>query len=148
MNRATISGKLVLNSKLSEVGRAEAALLDAARKHHFQGADQFAIKLALEEALANAIKHGNASDPAKRIVFEFEVDPERVRFSVEDEGGGFDPADVPDPTLDENLEKPSGRGVMLMRAYMNEVDFNDAGNRVTLVKRRSNSSAVSNHRSG
>lgn len=136
MGSTTVQGKLILQSRLEEVSRAENEVLRAAEDHGFEGPDRFAVKLALEEALANAIKHGNNSDPAKRVTLEFAVSSDQIRISVSDEGPGFDPSDVPDPTLDENREKPFGRGVMLMRAYMNDVSFNESGNRVTLVKWR------------
>ena len=96
----------------------------------------FAIRLAMEEALINAIKHGNRLDPHRRIRLSADIDERRVRITVADEGAGFDPAAVPDPTADENLEKPCGRGIMLMRAYMDEVEYNARGNEVRMVKRR------------
>ena len=100
----------------------------------------FAIRLALEEALANAVKHGNRYDRAKRITVSAEVDAERTAITVVDEGEGFDPGVIPDPTADENLEKPGGRGIMLMRAYMDEVAFNERGNEVRMIKRTSRAS--------
>lgn len=113
----------------------------AAAERGYNGHDQFAVKLALEEALANAIKHGNQSDPTKQVTLEFTIDEQQISISISDEGPGFNPADVPDPTLDENLEKPYGRGVMLMNTYMNEVRYNKRGNKVTLVRRRTESPA-------
>jgi serine/threonine-protein kinase RsbW len=97
----------------------------------------FAIRLAVEEALINAIKHGNRFSPDKRITVLAEVGKDAAAFTIADEGGGFDPGSVPDPTADENIEKPSGRGIMLMRAYMDEVAYNQRGNEVRLVKRKS-----------
>ena len=94
----------------------------------------FAIRLALDEALANAIRHGNAGDASKSITIEWRIEPKQVHITVEDQGVGFTPDDVPDPTAEENLTRPCGRGVMLMKAYMTEVRFNPTGNRVTLVK--------------
>ncbi len=94
----------------------------------------FAIKLALEEALTNAIKHGNRRDPAKMVRFEYTISPTRTEIRIVDEGGGFDPTDLPDPTADENLECPTGRGIMLMRAYMDHVEFNACGNAVRMIK--------------
>ncbi len=132
--RPTIEQKLVLESRLDEVCRAEEAILQAAESFDFSEGALFAIKLALEEALANAVKHGNACDPSKRVTVEFDVNTERLRVSIQDEGPGFNFTDVPDPTLDENLAKPNGRGVMLIRAYMDEVSFNQSGNRVTMSK--------------
>jgi len=95
----------------------------------------FAIKLAIEEGLTNAIKHGNRFDPAKVVQVRYEIDNSRAVITITDPGSGFDPAAVPDPTTDENLEKPSGRGIMLMRAYMDKVVFNRQGNQVRLIKR-------------
>lgn len=139
MARAPIARKLVLQSRLEEVSRVEDAIIAAAQDHDYNGHDQFAIKLALEEALANAIKHGNQSDPDKQVVVEFKVDARQFAITVSDEGAGFNPAGVPDPTLDENLEKPFGRGVMLMNTYMNHVSYSPKGNTVTMVRNRTTS---------
>src|SRR5437588_4063611 len=88
----------------------------------------FSIKLALEEALINAIKHGNQFDRGKKVRIAYRVQKDRFDIEIRDEGPGFDPADVPDPTAIENLERPCGRGLMLMRYYMTEVNFTTAGN--------------------
>lgn len=102
----------------------------------FPDRDLFGIKLALEEGIVNAIKHGNGMDPSKNVFVKCEYDGQMVRVIIEDEGPGFDPTDVPDPTDDDNLEKPSGRGLMLMRAFMTRIEYNDRGNRVILEKTR------------
>ena len=94
----------------------------------------FGIKLALEEALVNAIKHGNQMDRAKKVHISYRLHADRFEISIADEGPGFDPGDVPDPTAFENLERPCGRGLMLMRHYMTEVAYNDRGNGVTMSK--------------
>ena len=83
-------------------------------------------------ALANAIKHGNQMDPTKTVRIMFRAGYQKVRIEIEDQGGGFQPGDVPDPTADENLERPCGRGIMLMRAFMTSIEYNDSGNRVVL----------------
>src|SRR5262249_54887493 len=88
------------------------SLLRATRCHDH---DLFSIKLALEEALVNAIKHGNQYDRNKTVHVAYEVYSDRFIVRITDEGPGFDPADVPDPTAVENLERPCGRGLMLMR---------------------------------
>ena len=103
----------------------------------FPNRDAFAVRLALEEAVVNAIKHGHQNDPSKAVRVAYRVSPERVVLEVQDEGPGFQPDDVPDPLDPENLERACGRGVFLMRHYMNEVTFNERGNCVTLCKRRS-----------
>lgn len=103
---------------------------------NFSPRDVFSVRLALEEALVNAIKHGNRMDPDKSVRIFCHVDREKIRLEIEDQGPGFDPGDVPDPTCEENLEKPCGRGIMLMRAFMNFVEYSDTGNCVTLEKHR------------
>ncbi|MEZ6065890.1 MAG: ATP-binding protein [Planctomycetaceae bacterium] len=103
----------------------------------FSGHDSFGIRLALEEAIVNAMKHGNGLDPSKQVKISCSVDDERVEIVIEDEGPGFDPGDVPDPTEDDNIDKPSGRGLMLMRAFMTSIEYNERGNRVRLEKARS-----------
>jgi serine/threonine-protein kinase RsbW len=98
--------------------------------------DVFAVRLALVEALINAIKHGNGGDPAKQVRVSYLVLQGVVLAEVEDQGLGFDPKSVPDPRDPENREQPSGRGLFLMRHYMDSVTHNDLGNRVTLCKYR------------
>jgi serine/threonine-protein kinase RsbW len=96
----------------------------------------FRIRLALEEAIVNAIKHGHRDDPAKRVWVSFLVSAEMVLIEVQDEGPGFDVKKVPNPLAEENLEKSSGRGLLLMRSYMSWVRFNAAGNCVTMCRHR------------
>jgi serine/threonine-protein kinase RsbW len=102
--------------------------------HHAHEKDVFGIRLALEEALVNAIKHGNQMDPAKRVFINYRIAENKFEIHIRDEGAGFDPADVPDPTDIENLERPCGRGLMLMRYYMTDVAYNETGNAVMLSK--------------
>jgi len=96
--------------------------------------DLFSIKLALEEALVNAIRHGNQSDGSKTVQIAYRLLPDRFEVHITDEGAGFDPSEVPDPTALEHLECPGGRGLMMMRHYMTEVSFNERGNAVTMCK--------------
>jgi serine/threonine-protein kinase RsbW len=98
--------------------------------------DVFAIHLAVEEALMNAIKHGNCHDATKMVSVKAEANDQQFRIQIADEGTGFQPSAVPDPTLDENLDSPSGRGLMLMRSFMTHVEYNASGNQVTMVKQR------------
>ena len=81
----------------------------------------------------NAFRHGNRGAPGKVVEFRCDINHERAEFEVRDEGEGFDPSGVPDPTADENLEIPSGRGLMLMRAYMSEVEHVPPGNALRMV---------------
>ena len=98
--------------------------------------DLFAVRLALEEALVNAVKHGNRGDPAKEARLRYHANPDFVLLEVEDEGAGFDPSAVPDPLAPENLERPSGRGLFLIRKYMTWVDYSERGNCVMMCKQR------------
>jgi serine/threonine-protein kinase RsbW len=103
----------------------------------YAGKDIFAVLLALEEAVVNAFRHGNRRDPAKRIGICYLVTASEVVLEVEDQGPGFDPCQVPDPLTEGNLDRPGGRGLFLMRAYMTWVSYNRAGNRVILARQRS-----------
>ena len=111
-------------------------IVDAIQGHDYKREAIFAVRLALDEALVNAVKHGNQNDADKTILIDFKINEDRMVIEVEDQGPGFIPAELPDPTAEENLSRPNGRGVMLMHAYMTKVGFNDRGNRVILTKRR------------
>lgn len=112
------------------------AVLAAMVEHGYTPASCRELRLALEEAIVNGLKHGNAGDPTKRVRVRYRVGPEAVVAEVEDEGPGFDPARVPDPTADENLAKPSGRGLLLMRHYTSWLCYHGRGNHLTLCKYR------------
>jgi serine/threonine-protein kinase RsbW len=126
--------EMVIPTDLGAAKASEREILRKVEQHGYSEVSRFAIKLALEEAITNAVKHGNRNDPSKRIVIRFSVTPEEAVIWLTDEGRGFNPDGVPDPTLDENLGKPNGRGIMLMRAYMDEVSFGNCGREVRLVK--------------
>ena len=95
--------------------------------------------VALDEAFVNAVKHGNKYDSQKLIRIAAEISKQEAKFTVEDEGEGFDVAQIPDPLDPQNLFKTSGRGVMFIYNIMDEVKYNDRGNRLTMVKRAPNS---------
>lgn len=95
----------------------------------------FNFRVGLTEALSNAMLYGNNSDPEKSVRVEVAIKLEEVSVRVTDQGVGFDPTTVPDPTLPANISKSGGRGIFLMKALMDEVQFNDRGNSVTLVLR-------------
>lgn len=118
-----------------EVGHdVQKRILEAAERHGFSGESFFALRIALEEALVNAIKHGNRLDPQKKVHVEARVTPKRAEILVEDEGAGFDRTCVPDPTHEDNLEKCSGRGILLIEAYMSEVQWDRGGRRLRMVR--------------
>ncbi len=96
----------------------------------------FAVRMGLDEAVANAVKHGNQSDPAKRVWVEVKLHADRVEITVRDQGQGFDPAQLPDPTDCECIERTHGRGVMLIHVYMNEARYSAKGNELFMLRLR------------
>ena len=90
------------------------------------------ILVATLEAVNNAIKHGNKDNPQKFVDVEIEYDKDEIRITVTDEGEGFNPAGIPDPTMPENIEELSGRGVFLMTKLSDAIKFNEKGNSVTM----------------
>ncbi len=96
------------------------------------------IAISVTEAVNNAICHGNNNDPNRRVIIEFDKGKDALKVSVRDEGGGFNPGDVDDPRKPENLMKPCGRGLLIIRKLMDEVWFacRKNGMQVVMVKRR------------
>lgn len=96
------------------------------------------IDIAVREAVANAIKHGNEQNPDKKVVVDLTVEGEELVIRVQDEGAGFDPGRVHDPLAPENLLRPNGRGIFYMKSFMDEINYGSApggGTLVTLRKR-------------
>lgn len=123
-------------NRRDEIERAEQRLIAALDEYQYPDAAKFALRLALEEALVNAFRHGHRDLPDETVRLEFRVGPDQTELCVEDKGPGFKPEAVPDPTLDENLTIPTGRGLLLMRAYMTKVEYVGRGNRVEMVYTR------------
>lgn len=96
---------------------------------------RFNFRTALAEALANAIAYGNRHDPARLVRVRVEVSRDAVRLHVTDEGRGFDPAGVPDPTRPDGLEREDGRGLFVLKSLVDQVAFNERGNSVCLTLR-------------
>lgn len=124
-------------SDTGEAQKVQEEIISRIEEHGFSSRDVFGLRLAMEEALMNAIKHGNGYVREKRVRVVFELaDGETATVRVTDEGPGFDPGDVPDPTLDENLERPGGRGIMLMKNFLDEIRYEGRGNVVMMRKTR------------
>jgi serine/threonine-protein kinase RsbW len=104
--------------------------------HGFDGDDLFAIKLCVEEGLINAIKHGNKQDLSKNVHVVFGISDDEFDITIRDEGAGFIRQEVPDPTDPSNWEKPSGRGLLLMEAYMNKIEYTQGGRQVFMHKKK------------
>jgi serine/threonine-protein kinase RsbW len=132
MRAAALSGCFAVSGRREEIEPVERQILEAMDRCGYDPIAVYGVRLALEEVIANAVHHGNNGDPARRVVLRFAADAACVEIEVEDEGLGFDPRSVPDPTAPENVEIPCGRGIMLMRAYMTEVEFRPPGNCVRL----------------
>jgi serine/threonine-protein kinase RsbW len=98
--------------------------------------DIFGIRLALEEAVVNAIKHGNCLDCSKEVHVVCRSMAEKIWIKISDQGQGFDPETVPDCTDDDHIDAPNGRGIMLMRNFMSRVKYNKKGNVVEMEKLR------------
>jgi serine/threonine-protein kinase RsbW len=135
------SVEFVIPSDLNETHRLQEIIESQLQECKYEDKDIFGIRLALEEAMVNAIKHGNQMNKDKRVHIRFRVAPDRFEVGITDEGPGYDPGDVPDPLADENLERPSGRGLLLMQHYMTEVVVHPPGNRLTMCKVRTNTHA-------
>ncbi len=128
--------ELVIPSDLNEARHLQETIETHLQRCHFEDKEIFGIRLALEEAIVNAIKHGNQMNKDKKIHVRFRVQADRFDVGVADEGPGYDPGDVPDPLADENIERPCGRGLFLMQHYMTEVVIHPPGNCLTMTKVR------------
>lgn len=121
-----------LSSQLESLSQIEKFIDDVCEQHNF-GEDHYGnILIALTEAVNNAITHGNKLDPNKKVNLNMETTTNDVEFTIKDEGAGFDVSSVPDPTLPENLEKLSGRGIFLMKTLADHVDFEENGTTIKL----------------
>jgi len=114
-----------------EMAAVIGVVLDGMTKLEYPVKALFGARLALEEAIVNSIKHGHQYDPAKVVEVRYRIGPEFILVEVRDQGPGFDPAQVPDPTARENLERAGGRGLLLIRHYATWVRFNEQGNGIT-----------------
>lgn len=125
---------LELPNDLGAIERSVEYLLERCREAGFEESRlRLNLRVGVAEALANAMMYGNRRDPSKRVTLEVSCDPAEVRIRVTDEGRGFDPEKLPDPTVPSNLHRTCGRGVFLIRQLMDEVEFNESGNSIEMV---------------
>ena len=120
-------------NNLTEIYDLEAKILGDVERTGYDENSRFAIRLALDEALVNAHKHGNREDPQKQLLVQVEITDERVEIAVEDEGTGFDQSHLLDPRKGDRLGRLNGRGIFLIRQFMSSAHFNKAGNRITFT---------------
>jgi serine/threonine-protein kinase RsbW len=121
---------------VGDIARTTQVVADAMTDDGYSDTEIYRVRLSLEEALVNAHKHGNGGAWNKRLSVRYHVAADGVVVQVEDEGPGFDPALVPDPLAPDNLERPSGRGLLIMRTYLSGVCHNKRGNLICLCKHR------------
>ncbi|MEM9412417.1 MAG: ATP-binding protein [Planctomycetota bacterium] len=111
-------------------------LVEQLEKFQWSEKDSFAVHMATEEAILNAVKHGNEFDETKQVDVELRLTGDSFFARISDQGSGFDPSEVPDPCDDCNLEKTSGRGVSLIKNFVDQVKFNESGNTIEFSKKR------------
>ena len=125
---------LVVDSHPAAAEQIRQWLLSQLKEFECDDDDVFAVQLAFQEAFYNAIEHGNEMDTEKKVKIDVLIGPDQIELSITDTGSGFDPDAVPDCRVGENLYKTNGRGLLLMRSYMDIVEFNEIGNSVHLVR--------------
>ena len=132
-----------LASTLDSVNRAESIAAETAARAGFDEDEQSNIAMAVREAAVNAVLHGNAYDPEKKVFVVYERTLDALVITITDQGKGLDAAHLPDPLAPENLMKGSGRGIFLIRAFMDEVRFTNKqpGTEITLIKHLGRSAA-------
>ena len=134
---------LAIDSQFGNIELVQIVMEEALRKLDLDDEVAHSIGMAVREAVANAIKHGNDEDPSKRVEVDCGVEDGEVVIRVTDQGRGFDPERVADPLADPNIMKPNGRGIFFMKSFMDEIDYTfgaDGGTVVTLRKRLSSAS--------
>jgi serine/threonine-protein kinase RsbW len=130
--------ELTFPSRIEAVGEAAAAVSEFMNRLKIGEDVAFGVDMAVREAVTNAVLHGNKLDEAKVVELKLRNTPAVFEISVHDQGSGFNPKDVPDPTKDENILRSSGRGIFFMRNFMDEVDWSadpKGGTTVRMIKR-------------
>jgi len=131
--------ELSLPSRIETVATAAAAVAEFLSRSGITEDAAFGIDMAVREAVTNAVLHGNRQDENKTVDVTLKSSPDAVEISVHDQGAGFNPENVPDPTAEENILKASGRGIFFMRNFMDEVNWlirPGGGTTVRMLKRR------------
>ena len=137
MADASRTVKQVLDSTLESVDQAEHVALELARESGFGEEDLDRIGMSVRECMVNAVVHGNRYNASKKVLLSLSRTPERLTIRIEDQGDGFDPAELPDPVAGDNLLRHSGRGIFLMKTFMDDLRvrrLQPSGTEVTLIK--------------
>lgn len=132
-----------LESTLDSVNQVEQKATEVAARAGLAEDEQYQVAMAVREAAVNAVLHGNAYDPGKRFMVAYETTGEALVITITDQGKGISPESIPDPLAPENLMKGSGRGIFLIRAFMDEVKIENKnpGTEITLIKHMGRSAA-------
>ncbi|MBA2527721.1 MAG: ATP-binding protein [Pyrinomonadaceae bacterium] len=133
--------ELTLPSRVEAIDEAATAVAGIVTRSGISEDDAFGIDMAVREALANAVIHGNKLDETKLVEINVKSSPDSLEISVRDQGQGFDPDTISDPTKEENILKSSGRGIFFIRNFFDEVDWSispEGGTTVRMIKRRAN----------
>ena len=126
--------RLELPNDLQVIERSVEYLMERGREVGFDDdLMRLNFRVGVTEALTNAMLYGNENDPAKRVWLEADLTPQTITVQVTDQGTGFDPRQVEDPTLPANRIRPGGRGIFLIRKLMDQVEFNERGNSITMI---------------
>src|SRR3990167_3279118 len=125
---------LKLPTEVKYIKKASSNILEAVKPYNLGEDKLYDIRLSVEEAVRNAMVHGNSNDANLSVKVKYWIKDEKLNVEVEDEGAGYDLGSLPDPTEGDNIMKGSGRGVYLIRRLMDEVKFNEAGNSIKMVK--------------
>jgi serine/threonine-protein kinase RsbW len=129
---------LAIGSRFENIELVQIVLKDSLERLGLDEDTLYWVDIAVREAVANAIKHGNRQDPGKRVSVDLSLDDQNLLIRIEDEGNGFDPGGVDDPLAPQNITKPNGRGIFYMKKFMDDVHYGSSpagGTIVTLRKR-------------
>ncbi len=132
----SISRSVIVSSNPSAVVDVFNQIQPGLKAAGFSEEDIFAIHLSLEEAFINAVKHGNKMEPSKAVKVDYSIEPDKIEICMTDEGEGFDPEVIPDPRYGDNLYKPAGRGMLLMRSFMDVLEYSKKGNSLRMIRYR------------
>ena len=128
---------LVVSSRVENIELVQVVLKDALGGLTLDEETRHWIDIAVREAMANAIKHGNQGDPEKTIEVDLGLDDGALTIRIEDQGEGFDPSSVADPLAPENLLRPSGRGIFYMKSFMDAIEYDfSSGQGTTVILRK------------
>lgn len=124
--------RVTISSSTAELAKVESLIDKVCESNNFSEDNYGNVLIAVTEAVNNAIEHGNMNDQEKEVVVQCVLDGKKLKFTISDQGQGFDFENLPDPTDPENIEKPNGRGIFLMKNLADKVEFRDKGSKVDI----------------